>query len=85
MQVPYLKVVGVVVQPSLASLSLVVKRRVRLRWRLRRRGSCGWGLGAQPPAGSRGRAPCGGLGGRSPPGKFLKKRTFWGNFRVPEE
>ena len=29
---------------------------------------CGRGLGAQPPVGSRGEAPGGGLGGRSPPG-----------------
>ena len=36
----------------------------------RRRVSCGRGLGAQPPAGSRGRAPGGGLGGRSPPEIF---------------
>ena len=33
--------------------------------------SSGRGLGAQPPAGSRGAAPGGGLGGRSPSGKFL--------------
>ena len=31
---------------------------------------CGRGLGAQPPVGSRGGAPGGGLGGRSPPVNF---------------
>ena len=31
---------------------------------------CSRGLGAQPPAGSRGGAPGGGLGGRSPPENF---------------
>ena len=36
----------------------------------RRRASCGGGLGAQPPAGSRGSTPGGGLGGRSPPDFF---------------
>ena len=32
-----------------------------------RSASLNGGLGAEPPAGSRGRAPGGGLGGRSPP------------------
>lgn len=39
------------------------------------RGVCNGGLGAQPPAGSRGGAPGGGLGGRSPPKNFKKSTT----------
>ena len=35
------------------------------------------GLGAQPPAGPRGRAPCRGLGGQSPP-------DFFDNIGPPE-
>ena len=40
------------------------------------RASCGRGLGAQPPAGSRGGAPWRGLGGRSPPEKFREIGCF---------
>ena len=40
------------------------------------RASCGRGLGAQPPAGSRGGAPWRGLGGRSPPEKVFRNRVF---------
>ena len=42
--------------------------------------SFGRGLGAQPPAGSRCGAPCGGLGGQSPPEIFEKYgvvHEFW--------
>ena len=37
------------------------------------RASCGRGLGAQPPAGSRGGAP---WRGAQPPGNFLRNRVF---------
>ena len=41
-----------------------------------KRASCGRGLRAQPPAGSRGGAPWRGLGGRSPPEIFCEIGCF---------
>ena len=48
-------------------------RPARVQWRAKQ--NC-WGLGAQPPAGSRGGAPGGGPGGEAP-GKFSFNLTIF--------
>ena len=47
--------------------------------------SCGRGLGAQPPAGSRGGAPGGGLGGGAPRKIFEKMKPLKRNFAIEKE
>jgi len=56
---------------------------MRAKRRLRRRGSSGRGLGAQPPVGSMGEAPAGARG-RSPPENFDKIEVIWRIFSNTE-